>query len=145
RGIVCVEHTLGRFLVRLIQEKARSKRKATFFVEVNMPSLTEKPDVIFEEDDLPYEEEIIRNPYSVKCWMRYIEYKQNGPKSVLNMIYERALKELPGSYKLWYNYLRERRKQVKGRCITEPAYEEINNCHERALVFMHKKGLDTGP
>lgn len=49
-----------------------------------------------EEDDLPYEEEIIRNPYSVKCWMRYIEHKQSGPKSVLNMIYERALKELPG-------------------------------------------------
>uniref|UniRef100_I3IZT4 Pre-mRNA-splicing factor SYF1 n=1 Tax=Oreochromis niloticus TaxID=8128 RepID=I3IZT4_ORENI len=91
-----------------------------------------------EDDDLPYEEEIIRNPYSVKCWMRYIEFKQNGPKSTLNMIYERALKELPGSYKLWYNYLRERRKQVKGKCITEPAYEEVNNCHERALVFMHK-------
>lgn len=42
------------------------------------------------------------------------------------------------SYKLWYNYLRERRKQVKGKCITEPVYEELNNCHERALVFMHK-------
>lgn len=42
------------------------------------------------------------------------------------------------SYKLWYNYLRERRKQVKGKCITEPGYEEVNNCHERALVFMHK-------
>uniref|UniRef100_A0A671R016 Pre-mRNA-splicing factor SYF1 n=1 Tax=Sinocyclocheilus anshuiensis TaxID=1608454 RepID=A0A671R016_9TELE len=92
----------------------------------------------FEDDDLPYEEEIIRNPYSVKCWMRYIEHKQNAQKSVLNMIYERALKELPGSYKLWYNYLRERRKQVKGKCVTDPAYEEVNNCHERALVFMHK-------
>lgn len=47
---------------------------------------------------MPYEEEIIRNPYSVKCWMRYLEHKQNAPKSVLNMIYERALKELPGRY-----------------------------------------------
>lgn len=54
--------------------------------------------VFQEEDDLAYEEEIIRNPYSVKCWMRYIEHKQNAPKSVLNMIYERALKELPGRY-----------------------------------------------
>uniref|UniRef100_A0A3B3ZZI7 Pre-mRNA-splicing factor Syf1-like N-terminal HAT-repeats domain-containing protein n=1 Tax=Periophthalmus magnuspinnatus TaxID=409849 RepID=A0A3B3ZZI7_9GOBI len=53
-----------------------------------------------EDDDLPYEEEIIRNPYSVKCWMRYIEFKQNGSKTTLNMIYERALKELPGRY--WY-------------------------------------------
>jgi len=52
--------------------------------------------ILQEDDDLPYEEEIIRNPYSVKCWMRYIEHKQNAQKSVLNMIYERALKELPG-------------------------------------------------
>lgn len=48
------------------------------------------------------------------------------------------------SYKLWYNYLRERRKQIKGKCITDPAYEEVNNCHERALVFMHKVTVPTG-
>ena len=42
------------------------------------------------------------------------------------------------SYKLWYNYLRLRRKQVKGKCITEVVYEEVNNAFERALVFMHK-------
>jgi pre-mRNA-splicing factor SYF1 len=27
---------------------------------------------------------------------------------------------------------------VKERCITDPAYEEVNNAYERALVFMHK-------
>ncbi|KAG8441223.1 hypothetical protein GDO86_006826 [Hymenochirus boettgeri] len=91
-----------------------------------------------EDDDLQYEEEILRNPYSVKCWMRYIECKLSGPAHALNMVYERALKELPGSYKLWYAYLKQRRKQVKRRCITDPAFEEVNNCHERALVFMHK-------
>ncbi|KAM9313486.1 pre-mRNA-splicing factor SYF1 [Gastrophryne carolinensis] len=94
--------------------------------------------IIFEEDDLQYEEEILRNPYSVKCWMRYIENKQSGSGHALNLIYERALKELPGSYKLWYAYLKQRRKQVKRRCVTDPAFEEVNNCHERALVFMHK-------
>uniref|UniRef100_K7FDD3 XPA binding protein 2 n=1 Tax=Pelodiscus sinensis TaxID=13735 RepID=K7FDD3_PELSI len=97
-----------------------------------------KPDLFFEEEDLQYEEEILRNPFSVKCWIRYIEFKQNAPRQVLNLIYERALKELPGSYKLWYNYLKQRRKQVKNRCVTDPGYEEVNNCHERALVFMHK-------
>ena len=51
-----------------------------------------------EEADLPYEEEILRNPYSVKCWLRYIEHKKDAPKNVLNMVYERALKELPGRY-----------------------------------------------
>ena len=44
----------------------------------------------------------------------------------------------PFSYKLWYNYLKLRRKQVKDKCITDPAYEEVNNAFERALVFMHK-------
>ncbi|XP_032632645.1 pre-mRNA-splicing factor SYF1 isoform X2 [Chelonoidis abingdonii] len=97
-----------------------------------------KPELFFEEEDLQYEEEILRNPFSVKCWIRYIEFKQNAPRHVLNLIYERALKELPGSYKLWYNYLKQRRKQVKNRCVTDPGYEEVNNCHERALVFMHK-------
>ncbi|XP_068130687.1 pre-mRNA-splicing factor SYF1 [Hyperolius riggenbachi] len=94
--------------------------------------------IIFEDDDLQYEEEILRNPYSVKCWMRYIEYKQSGSAHALNLIYERALKELPGSYKLWYAYLKQRRRQVKRRCVTDPGFEEVNNCHERALVFMHK-------
>ncbi|XP_053320367.1 pre-mRNA-splicing factor SYF1 [Spea bombifrons] len=94
--------------------------------------------IAIEEDDLQYEEEILRNPYSVKCWMRYIETKLSSPAHALNLVYERALKELPGSYKLWYAYLKQRRKQVKKRCITDPAYEEVNNCHERALVFMHK-------
>lgn len=95
-------------------------------------------ELVFNEDDLPYEEEILRNPYSVKHWMRYIEYKKDAPKQVINMIYERALRELPGSYKLWYNYLKLRRKQVKGYCIIDPEFEDVNNTFERALVFMHK-------
>ena len=94
--------------------------------------------LIIEENDLPYEEEILRNTYSVKCWLRYVEHKEGSPDQQVNMIYERALKELPGSYKLWYNYLRFRRSQLKGLCINHPKFEEVNNAHERALVFMHK-------
>lgn len=90
------------------------------------------------EEDIPYEEEILRNAYSVKHWLRYIEHKKNAPKNGVNIVYERALKELPGSYKLWYNYLRVRRKQVRGKCITDSQYEQVNNAFERALVFMHK-------
>lgn len=94
--------------------------------------------LIIEEEDLAYEEEILRNPYSVKCWSRYLVHKKASPKSILNLVYERALKELPGSYKLWYTYLKECRKQVRGRPITDPSYEDVNNTFERALVFMHK-------
>ena len=42
------------------------------------------------------------------------------------------------SYKLWYNYLKLRRKQVRRKCVTDPAYDEVNNAFERSLVFMHK-------
>lgn len=74
----------------------------------------------------------------MKHWLRYIDHKKKSPKHGVNIIYERALKELPGSYKLWYNYLKTRRRQVKGKCIIDPLYEEINNAFERSLVFMHK-------
>jgi len=92
----------------------------------------------FEDADLAFEEEIIRNPYSVKSWFRYVDHSSSGPVKKTNIIYERSLKELPGSYKLWYAYLRTRREQLKGVCINSPAYEDVNNAHERALVFMHK-------
>ncbi|KAH6944400.1 hypothetical protein HPB50_002912 [Hyalomma asiaticum] len=95
-------------------------------------------DIVFEEDDLPYEEEIIRNPFSVKHWIRYIDYKKDQPKHIINLICERALRELPGSYKLWYNYLKLRRQQVRDLCITDPEYEDVNSAFERSLVFMHK-------
>lgn len=95
-------------------------------------------DIFFEEEDLPYEEEILRNAYSVKCWLRYVQHKKAAPKNAVNQIYERALRQLPGSYKLWYNYLRQRRQQAKGRCLSDPMYDDVNNAFERALVFMHK-------
>ncbi|XP_015589714.1 pre-mRNA-splicing factor SYF1 [Cephus cinctus] len=95
-------------------------------------------DIPINKEDLPYEEEILRNPYSVKHWQRYIDHLKSTKSSNLNVVYERALKELPGSYKIWYNYLRQRVSQLKGRCITDPLYEDVNNAFERALVFMHK-------
>lgn len=91
-----------------------------------------------DEEDIPYEEEILRNPYSVKHWLRYVEHKKDASKCVVNMLYERALKELPGSYKIWYNYLKLRRKQVRGKFVLDPAYEDVNSAFERSLVFMHK-------
>lgn len=45
------------------------------------------------------------------------------------------------SYKLWQNYLKLRRKQIRTKCIIDSAYEEVNNAFERSLVFMHKVNL----
>ncbi|KAK6151987.1 hypothetical protein DH2020_014622 [Rehmannia glutinosa] len=54
------------------------------------------------------------------------------------IIYERALKALTGSYKLWHAYLRERLEIVRNLPITHSRYETINNTFERALATMHK-------
>lgn len=54
------------------------------------------------------------------------------------MIYERALKEMPGSYKMWHRYLKLRLQQLKGKPAIDPVYGDTNNCFERSLVFMHK-------
>jgi pre-mRNA-splicing factor SYF1 len=53
----------------------------------------------FEEDDLPYEEDCMRNPYHIKAWLRYIDYKTKSKNAQATyFIYERALKLLPGRY-----------------------------------------------
>eukprot|EP01134_Creolimax_fragrantissima_P005435 CFRG5435T1 len=94
---------------------------------------------LIEDTDVPFEEDLLRNTYSVKAWLRYLDHKKSATRSQRNMLYERGLKEIPGSYKLWYSYLRERRRAVKDKCpATDPAYEDLNNTYERALVFMHK-------
>ncbi|KMT07001.1 hypothetical protein BVRB_6g153330 [Beta vulgaris subsp. vulgaris] len=90
------------------------------------------------EDDLPYEEEILRNPFSLRLWWRYLVARTESPFKKRSIIYERALKALPGSYKLWYAYLRERLELVRNLPITHSQYETLNNTFERALVTMHK-------
>jgi pre-mRNA-splicing factor SYF1 len=88
---------------------------------------------------LSYEESILRDPYSVSHWLTYLEFKGNDcPRSVRWQIYERAVRALPGSYKLWYRYLQERIATTRTLSIASPLFEEINNLFERALVHMHK-------
>ncbi|KAK9707214.1 hypothetical protein RND81_07G180400 [Saponaria officinalis] len=89
-------------------------------------------------DDLLYEEEILRNPFSLRLWWRYLVARTDAPFKKRAIIFERALKALPGSYKLWYAYLRERLEIVRNLPINHSQYETLNNTFERALVTMHK-------
>lgn len=52
------------------------------------------------EEDLLYEEELLRNPYSFKMWSRYIEARKSIAANRRYVLYERALRALPGSYKV---------------------------------------------
>ncbi|KAK6932490.1 hypothetical protein RJ641_002114 [Dillenia turbinata] len=95
-------------------------------------------DLYPSQEDLLYEEEILRNPFSLKLWWRYLIAKSDASFKKRFIIYERALKALPGSYKLWHAYLRERLELVRNLPITHSQYETLNNTFERALVTMHK-------
>ncbi|KAF2073657.1 hypothetical protein CYY_005042 [Polysphondylium violaceum] len=89
-------------------------------------------------EDLPFEEDVGRNQYSVDSWLRYIEFKKESTQKERNFIYERAIRELPKSYKIWHQYLLERVENVRGSCVTDPLFESVNNVFERALVFLDK-------
>ena len=94
----------------------------------------------FDEEDLPFEEDILRNAYQLKSWLRYIDYKSKNCTdwTVIYIIYERALKQLPKSYRLWSNYIKLRRKHLKAKCINDLEYDDVNDVYERALTFMNK-------
>ena len=91
-----------------------------------------------EDVDLLYEEDILRNAYSLKYWWRYMEAKKRAPAKQRNMIAERALKYLPGSYKIWHAYLQYRRRQVGRRRPGDVRIERLNRVYERSLAYMHK-------
>ncbi|KAL5994864.1 hypothetical protein ACLOJK_024921 [Asimina triloba] len=102
----------------------------------SQPSIS--PNLYPTDADLLYEEEILRNPFSLKHWFRYLIFKRDSPLAARSIIYERALRALPGSYKLWHAYLLERLAAVKGLPATHSLYSSLNNTFERALVTMHK-------
>ncbi|KAI9311508.1 putative Pre-mRNA-splicing factor syf1 [Dichotomocladium elegans] len=90
--------------------------------------------------DIPYEEELLRNPYSLRSWLRYIDHKRTGTLQEQTFLYERALRELPGSYKLWKRYLDLRREKLRGANPVKHVelYNALNSCYERALILLNK-------
>lgn len=117
------------------------------------------------EKDIEYETDLKQYPFYLKGWLYYLDAKQEEIDEIENseddksktrqqlilkekerqklikikfLIYERALKNLPGSYKLWYNYLQDRINFTKNLIITHKMIEETNNCFERCLMFLHK-------
>lgn len=59
-------------------------------------------DLMPSDEDLLYEEELLRNPYSLKMWWRYIQAKVDAPAKKRYLLFERALRALPGSYKVFW-------------------------------------------
>ncbi|KAI5296097.1 pre-mRNA-splicing factor syf1 [Ascosphaera acerosa] len=110
------------------------------------------------DEDTPYEQDIVRDPESVKTWLNYIEFKQQHGTLLeqafiapMGQVMERACMQLPRSYKLWklltaidqslrQQYLEFR---IKHLCLRNPAVHQseflkVNRLFERALVLLNK-------
>lgn len=64
------------------------------------------------------------------------EIEKSDPERA-NSLYEQSLLVNPGSYKLWHGYLQHKSRQLDGKQLDDPLYEDVNNCYERSFVFMH--------
>ena len=80
----------------------------------------------------------ITNPYSLRSWWNSIQALEPEDYNERAKLYHRALFFLPGSYKLWYNFLKESRKNWKRYPVHSKRYEIINNLFEKALIYMNK-------
>jgi pre-mRNA-splicing factor SYF1 len=95
-------------------------------------------EILVNRHNLQYEDEISRNPYHLKAWLKYLDYQRNEPVTDRYMIYERALKFLPRSYKLWFAYLTLRKSRLEYASIDDQRFSILANTFERCLVHMHK-------
>ncbi|PFH32436.1 XPA binding protein 2 family protein [Besnoitia besnoiti] len=96
--------------------------------------------VVTKETDIVYEQELQRDVFQVKVWVSYLNSKKDSPPYTRFILYERALRGLPGSYKLWFAYLKERVAALASRCPVESSslFAETNIVFERALVHLSR-------
>ena len=80
-------------------------------VDASSPSVTS---MLHDAEAMRHEEEIARNPYSLKLWLAYLEFRKAAPYRDRRVIHERALKFLPRSFKLWKTYLTESVAALEG-------------------------------
>ena len=85
-----------------------------------------------------YESELARNPYNLRTWLAFLNTEKNSMPINRFVVYERAVKHLPRSYKLWVAYLTDLSTRLKGKKVTDKRCMGLKNTFERALVHMNK-------
>jgi pre-mRNA-splicing factor SYF1 len=96
--------------------------------------------LIAQTDEI-YENDILRNPGSIKPWLDYAQFKrQYGTLLEQSFVLERAVTALPRSYKLWKMYLELRVAHLKGKNPSrhKTEFQKVNALFERALVLLNK-------
>lgn len=122
----------GELLQKMSISKTKSKLSAL------------NPDLglyLISQDDVIYEQDILRDPGSIKPWLTYVDYKhQHGTLLERAFVLERACTQLPRSYKLWKLYLELRIKHLRNKnpATHAPEYAKVNALFERALILLNK-------
>lgn len=95
---------------------------------------------LISSSDIAYEQDILRNPYTLSSWLRYIEHKADAAIHERVFVLERACNDLKRSYKLWKMYLDLRREHVEtlNPVKFEDEYAKVNECFERSLILLNK-------
>lgn len=122
----------GELLQKMSISKTKSKLSAL------------NPDLglyLISQDDVIYEQDILRDPGSIKPWLTYVDYKhQHGTLLERAFVLERACTQLSRSYKLWKLYLELRIKHLRNKnpATHAPEYAKVNALFERALILLNK-------
>ncbi|KAG9257562.1 uncharacterized protein F5Z01DRAFT_671157 [Emericellopsis atlantica] len=105
-------------------------------------TLERKPDLsLVTNEDSVYEQDILREPASIKPWLAYIDFKlRHGTILEQAFVMERACAQLPRSYKLWKQYLQFRTRHVSSlnAAVFAAEYRKVNALFEKALILLNK-------
>ena len=96
---------------------------------------------LISSDDVVYEQDILREPSSVKPWLTYSNHKhRSGSLHEQVFVLERACRQLPRSYKLWKMYLELRMKHLRNMNAAThiSEFSKVNALFERALILLNK-------
>ena len=85
-----------------------------------------------------FEQELKRNPYNLKTWYAYLAALKESSFGERRLVYERALRLVPRSYKLWARYLEELSGATRARFVSSGRATILARTYERALVHLHK-------
>ncbi|TNV83299.1 hypothetical protein FGO68_gene1183 [Halteria grandinella] len=111
----------------------KRKQKEPHSTNFDIQALFKAPDELTSSDL-----GAVANPYHLRSWWNSIQaIPPDSGYEDRAKLYQRALTYMPGSYKLWYHFLRETRKHVKSS-NNEELTEIVAKLFERALVYMNK-------
>ena len=98
---------------------------------------------LVNEEDIPYEQEIAKNPNNLSNWLRYYRFKSSASSCTFQnrvFILERAVTQLPRSYKLWMIYIDLVLQEVQNSVSYKSKSEIflVNMIFERSLQLLNR-------